>query len=442
MATAAIGVDTHKDTLAACLVDGLGIARDEQAFHNDPAGHAAFAAWVREQEAPVRVGIEGSASSGCAPGARPAAARRRSGRGGAAGRRRRGAPTAGAGLPRRRSPDERRTACASRHRASAGGEPGRWVRRSVVCRQPMSRCSGSHRLSRLVIERRLAHGGYERGTAGNELPSRSVRVPTGRDNATVTGTSGFAWQSALPTTIRTMSAIVTALSVSSTIGASILEPGAWPPAQARSRASSDMVAAPGSNACAGSIRQVANPTDSGRRTARSQWPPSRNCQSAPAADVTVANPQLSPRGATKVTEAAIAIAVRHPCAGSPSSVAASVPRYARRAEAGALSPSSASGGSLSTAVGNATSVPVQASVPIRLCGSPLAAGVALAPPVGAPDADGSDGDGPPGTVLGVGRSEATAAWLLAGALDGCVEVPPHPRIVIAQITPPARRPAA
>lgn len=66
MATAAIGVDTHKDTLAACLVDGLGIARDEHAFRNDPAGHAAFAAWVREQEAPVRVGIEGSASFGSA----------------------------------------------------------------------------------------------------------------------------------------------------------------------------------------------------------------------------------------------------------------------------------------------------------------------------------------------------------------------------------------
>jgi transposase len=66
MAQLAVGVDTHKDTLAACLVDGLGIARDEQAFRNDPAGHAAFAAWVREQEAPVRVGIEGSASFGAA----------------------------------------------------------------------------------------------------------------------------------------------------------------------------------------------------------------------------------------------------------------------------------------------------------------------------------------------------------------------------------------
>lgn len=66
MAAMAIGVDTHKDTLAACLVDGLGMARDEQAFPNDPVGHAAFAAWVRELETPVRVGVEGSSSYGAA----------------------------------------------------------------------------------------------------------------------------------------------------------------------------------------------------------------------------------------------------------------------------------------------------------------------------------------------------------------------------------------
>jgi transposase len=62
----AVGVDTHKDTLAACLVDGLGIARDEQAFRNDPAGHAAFAAWLAGIDGGVRVGIEGSASFGSA----------------------------------------------------------------------------------------------------------------------------------------------------------------------------------------------------------------------------------------------------------------------------------------------------------------------------------------------------------------------------------------
>jgi transposase len=61
----AIGVDTHKATLAACRVDGLGMARDEQAFANDRAGHAAFAVWVAGQpDGPVRVGVEGSASYG------------------------------------------------------------------------------------------------------------------------------------------------------------------------------------------------------------------------------------------------------------------------------------------------------------------------------------------------------------------------------------------
>ena len=67
MAGVAIGVDTHKDTLAACLVDGLGIARDEREFRNDPAGHTAFAAWVAGLAGPdVRVGIEGSSSYGAA----------------------------------------------------------------------------------------------------------------------------------------------------------------------------------------------------------------------------------------------------------------------------------------------------------------------------------------------------------------------------------------
>lgn len=62
----AIGVDTHKDTLAACLVDGLGMARDERTFANDPEGHAAFAAWAAAVGRPVRIGIEGSSSYGAA----------------------------------------------------------------------------------------------------------------------------------------------------------------------------------------------------------------------------------------------------------------------------------------------------------------------------------------------------------------------------------------
>lgn len=64
MVQMAVGVDTHKATLAACLVDALGMARDEQEFRNNRAGHAAFAAWVTELPDPVRVGVEGSASYG------------------------------------------------------------------------------------------------------------------------------------------------------------------------------------------------------------------------------------------------------------------------------------------------------------------------------------------------------------------------------------------
>lgn len=67
MAAVAIGVDTHKDTLAACLVDGPGVAREERAFGNDPAGHAALAAWARGLGEPgLRIGVEGSSSYGAA----------------------------------------------------------------------------------------------------------------------------------------------------------------------------------------------------------------------------------------------------------------------------------------------------------------------------------------------------------------------------------------
>lgn len=38
----AIGVDTHKATLAACAVDPLGTPIAEATFANDPAGHLAF----------------------------------------------------------------------------------------------------------------------------------------------------------------------------------------------------------------------------------------------------------------------------------------------------------------------------------------------------------------------------------------------------------------
>ncbi len=60
---AAIGIDTHKATLAACLVDELGSALAERTFDNDPAGHRACLEWVADLGRPV-IGIEGSASFG------------------------------------------------------------------------------------------------------------------------------------------------------------------------------------------------------------------------------------------------------------------------------------------------------------------------------------------------------------------------------------------
>ncbi len=62
----AIGIDTHKATLACCLVDDLGSALDERTLPNDPAGHARLIAWVRSLDPMPRVGLEGSASYGAA----------------------------------------------------------------------------------------------------------------------------------------------------------------------------------------------------------------------------------------------------------------------------------------------------------------------------------------------------------------------------------------
>jgi transposase len=62
----AIGIDTHKNSLAACAVDELGAALAETEFTNDPAGHAALDAWARSVAAGATIGIEGSSSYGAA----------------------------------------------------------------------------------------------------------------------------------------------------------------------------------------------------------------------------------------------------------------------------------------------------------------------------------------------------------------------------------------
>jgi len=56
----AIGIDSHKGTLAAAAVDGLGRVMGVREFANDPTGHRAILRWVKRQGPPRRVGIEGS----------------------------------------------------------------------------------------------------------------------------------------------------------------------------------------------------------------------------------------------------------------------------------------------------------------------------------------------------------------------------------------------
>src|SRR5450759_2061205 len=58
----AIGIDTHKATLAACAVDELGRAIGEATFANDPAGHVAFIAWARSIASEPTIGTESSSS--------------------------------------------------------------------------------------------------------------------------------------------------------------------------------------------------------------------------------------------------------------------------------------------------------------------------------------------------------------------------------------------
>jgi transposase len=66
MTMSSIGIDTHKDSLAACAVDEVGAPLAEAEFANDPAGHAALAAWARTVAAGATIGIEGSSSYGAA----------------------------------------------------------------------------------------------------------------------------------------------------------------------------------------------------------------------------------------------------------------------------------------------------------------------------------------------------------------------------------------
>lgn len=62
----AVGIDTHKDSLAACVVDELGVPLAERTFGNDTAAHEALWAWVRTVAPEAMIGIEGSSRFGAA----------------------------------------------------------------------------------------------------------------------------------------------------------------------------------------------------------------------------------------------------------------------------------------------------------------------------------------------------------------------------------------
>jgi transposase len=60
------GIDTHKATLAACLIDDVGLAVAEATFPNDPEGFRALLGWIRDFGPIDRIGLEGSAGYGAA----------------------------------------------------------------------------------------------------------------------------------------------------------------------------------------------------------------------------------------------------------------------------------------------------------------------------------------------------------------------------------------
>lgn len=63
-----VGVDSHKDTLAACVVDGAGREVAAATFENSPAGHAKLLRWAQGAGDIQRVGVECSGTYGAAFG--------------------------------------------------------------------------------------------------------------------------------------------------------------------------------------------------------------------------------------------------------------------------------------------------------------------------------------------------------------------------------------
>jgi transposase len=59
-----IGIDTHKQTLAACAIDDVGQVLAERTFPNEPAGFEALLRWLGGLGGIARIGLEGSAGYG------------------------------------------------------------------------------------------------------------------------------------------------------------------------------------------------------------------------------------------------------------------------------------------------------------------------------------------------------------------------------------------
>jgi transposase len=62
----AIGIDSHKGSLAAAAVDAVGRIVDVREFRNRPDGHRALIEWVSSQPGPRTIGVEGSRGLGAA----------------------------------------------------------------------------------------------------------------------------------------------------------------------------------------------------------------------------------------------------------------------------------------------------------------------------------------------------------------------------------------
>lgn len=62
----AIGVDSHKGSLAGAAVDEVGKVIEAREFPNHPRGHDAFLDWVRALGQDRRIGVEGSLNYGAA----------------------------------------------------------------------------------------------------------------------------------------------------------------------------------------------------------------------------------------------------------------------------------------------------------------------------------------------------------------------------------------